>query len=78
VCARFSRVECSALQGLLTKEPRSRLTAAEALEHRWLTGHACADAATLKHAHVRAAALAAASPMPVRSCRGAFNDSSES
>lgn len=55
------------VQGLLDKEPRARLTAAEALEHCWFTGHSHNDAATLKHVHVRVAALASASSMPVRS-----------
>ena len=62
------------LQGLLAKDPRARYsTAAEALEHRWLTGHACNDAATLKHTHIRAAALAAASSTPV-CCYGLYLD----
>jgi hypothetical protein len=68
----FSSALCSwttwkcCVQGLLDKDPRARLTAAEALEHCWFTGHSHNDAATLKHVHIRVAALASASCMPVR------------
>lgn len=55
-------------QGLLDKDPRARLTAQEALEHCWFTGHGHNDAATLKHVHVRVAALASAFDLPVRCC----------
>jgi serine/threonine protein kinase len=54
------------VRAMLEKEPRARLSAAEALEHCWFTGHCCHDAASLKHVHVRISALASASAMPVR------------
>ena len=65
-CEVRSEAASAAVQGLLAKDPRRRLTAAEALEHAWFTGHAHNDAATLKHAHTRAAALAAGSPLQAR------------
>lgn len=54
-------------RGLLAKDPRARLAAAEALEHCWFTGHAAHDHVTLKHVHKRVSALADSSDqLPVR------------
>lgn len=57
-------VAADLVRGLLAKDPRARLSAAEALEHCWFTGHAAHDRATLKHVHTRVAALAASSEEP--------------
>lgn len=60
-------VAADLVRGLLAKDPRVRLSAAEALEHCCFTGHAAHDRATLKHAHTRVAALTESSEqLPVR------------
>lgn len=60
-------VAADLVRGLLAKDPRARLSAAEALEHCCFTGHAAHDRATLKHAHTRVAALTESSEqLPVR------------
>ena len=54
------------LLGLLQKNPKERLTAAEALEHAWFTGLASHTAQTLHHVHARLDKLVASTRLPRR------------
>ncbi|KAK3237193.1 hypothetical protein CYMTET_52709, partial [Cymbomonas tetramitiformis] len=54
------------VRGLLNPDPKKRLSAADALEHAWFTGHQSHDAATLSHAHLRLRELAASTRLPVK------------
>ena len=54
------------LLGLLRKNPKERLTAAEALEHAWFTGLASHTAQTLHHVHARLDKLVASTRLPQR------------
>ena len=54
------------LKGLLTKDPKERLSAAAALEHSWFTGLKSHTASVLHHVHTRLEKLVESTKMPTR------------